>query len=145
MKTLYMETTQKDPSETAGEIQKFLKDYGLSRFMLNYKNGDIAGVVFAIDINGKEIPYKMPCNHLPLWKMAQARETKYIKTEDQARRVAWRQVLKWIQAQMALIETGIVKLEEVFLPYMIVDNKKELTVFDKYKINQPMLPGGENG
>ena len=37
---------------------------------------------------------------------------------DQAYRVAWRNILDWVQAQMALLEIGMAKMEEVFLPYM---------------------------
>jgi hypothetical protein len=37
---------------------------------------------------------------------------------EQAYRVAWRNILDWVQAQMALLEIGMAKIEEVFLPYM---------------------------
>jgi hypothetical protein len=37
---------------------------------------------------------------------------------EQEYRTAWRNVLDWIEAQMAMIDTGMVKLIEVFLPYM---------------------------
>ena len=38
-----------------------------------------------------------------------------------AKRVAWRQILRWVQAQLAMIDTGMVKSEEVFLPYAMVN------------------------
>jgi hypothetical protein len=139
-----METTKKRPSETAAEIQNFLKDYDLSKFMLDYRDGDICGVIFAISINGTETPYKLPINHLPLFQMARNGETKYIRDEDQARRVAWRQVLKWIQAQMALVETGMVELQEIFLPYMIIDHKKQLTVWDKFSTDKMIGMGDQS-
>lgn len=40
-----------------------------------------------------------------------------------SRRVAWRQILRWVEAQLALIETGMAKAQEVFLPYAIVGNQ----------------------
>jgi hypothetical protein len=35
-----------------------------------------------------------------------------------ARRVAWRILRNWTEAQLALIEVGMVKVHEVFLPWM---------------------------
>jgi hypothetical protein len=37
----------------------------------------------------------------------------------QARRVAWRIVRQWVEAQLAIIELSMVKPEQVFLPYAI--------------------------
>ncbi|GAH89911.1 unnamed protein product, partial [marine sediment metagenome] len=36
-----------------------------------------------------------------------------------AYRVAWRNIFHWISAQMALLETEMVKMEEIFLGYVI--------------------------
>ena len=55
---------------------------------------------------------------------------RYIKDENQARRVAWRQIYRWIQSQLALIITGMVSPTEVFLPYMLLSEEK--TVYDRY-------------
>jgi hypothetical protein len=35
--------------------------------------------------------------------------------------VAWRQILRWVEAQLALIDTGMVQPQEVFLSYAIVN------------------------
>ncbi|MDD4980682.1 MAG: hypothetical protein PHC54_05390 [Candidatus Omnitrophica bacterium] len=40
------------------------------------------------------------------------------KIAQQAKRVAWRQILRWVEAQMALVETNMVKIQEVFMPYI---------------------------
>jgi hypothetical protein len=40
------------------------------------------------------------------------------RVREQAERVAWRQLLRWAQAQLAMIETGMAAAEEVFLPYL---------------------------
>lgn len=47
---------------------------------------------------------------------------------EKAERVAWRQLLRWVQAQVAMIQTGMVKSEEVFLPYWF-DPVKSQTLF----------------
>ena len=33
--------------------------------------------------------------------------------------MAWRIIKDWVEAQMALLATGMVDLEEIFLPYML--------------------------
>lgn len=97
LKTLYMETTKKEPEETSAEIAFLLKNYGLTKYMHDYKDGEIVGCTFGIKVKGKEIPIKLPVRWAVLWEMAQRGETKYIKDEAQARRVAWRQSHRWIR------------------------------------------------
>ncbi len=40
-----------------------------------------------------------------------------------AERIAWRQLLRWVQIQIAMIQTGMVDAAEVFLPYMEVGGR----------------------
>src|SRR6266446_8814999 len=51
-----------------------------------------------------------------------------IRTKEQAARVAWRIVKDWLEAQLAMIEAGLVDLEQVFLPY--AQNQSGQTVYD---------------
>lgn len=128
--SLYMETTKKDPEETASEIQKVLKDYGLKKFMFDYADGDIIGCIFTIGYKEKEIPIRLPIKWEPLWILIQRGQTKYAKTLDQAKRVAWRQVLRWIESQLALVKLEMVEMTEVFLPYIMID--KNNSVYDQF-------------
>ena len=50
--------------------------------------------------------------------------------EIQAKRVAWRQLLRWVEVQLAFTRTNMVKVEEVFLPYVQV-NIDGQTLFEK--------------
>jgi hypothetical protein len=126
IKTLYMETTKKEPEDTSSEIIQLLKKYGLSKFMFDYEGGEIVGCLFMLKINDREMPIKLPIRWMPLWEMAQNGETKYIKDEQQAKRVAWRQVLRWIESQLALVNLQMVDIGEVFLPYFMIDETQTL-------------------
>ena len=53
---------------------------------------------------------------------------------DQAERVAWRIVKDWVAAQMAILESEMVQMDEIFLPYML--NDKGQTLFQCYRQNQ---------
>ena len=41
-------------------------------------------------------------------------------------RTAWRNVMYWIKAQLALVEIGMFDVTEVFLPYMLMDGQETL-------------------
>lgn len=128
--TLFMESTKKDPEVTISEIQKLLKKLGIRDMLINYdKEGEVEAVSFTIEKKSKRIPFRLPVDHKPLWKLAQQGKTKYIRDEKQARRVAWRQIYRWIEAQTALIYTEMVTIEEVFLPYILINEKQ--TVYEK--------------
>jgi hypothetical protein len=128
IKTLYMETTKKEPEETSSEIEVKLKNYELTKYMKDYQNGEVVGCIFSIRIGEKEVPIKLPIRWEPLLEKANRGETRYIKPgdKDQARRVAWRQVLRWIESQLALVDLEMVEIAEVFLAYMMVDKKRTL-------------------
>jgi len=40
-----------------------------------------------------------------------------LRNHAQARRVAWRIVLHWLDAQLALIQAGLATLDQLFLPF----------------------------
>ena len=56
---------------------------------------------------------------------------------EQAERVAWRIVKDWVEAQMAILESEMVKLDEIFLPYMVNDAGQ--TLYEAYVSNQLLL------
>ena len=133
METLYMETTKKSPEQTSAEIESLLIKYGLSRFMKEYKNGEVVGCIFSIRLDDKDVPINLPVNWRPLLQLANEGRTKYIKDELQAQRVAWRQVLRWIEAQLALVDIGMVEMQEVFLPYVMVNKNQTMYQMIKEK------------
>jgi hypothetical protein len=61
------------------------------------------------------------------------------KTAAQAERVAWRIVKDWLEAQLAIIRTEMVTLDQVMLAYMQVNENGD-TVYDLYLGSQLALP-----
>jgi len=134
MKTLFMETTNIDPSQTVGEIQKIIGQYGASAIRTDYEGGEVVAVSFTIKINNDHIPFRLPCRWEAIFEhLKLKRKRKPYKRNDtaQAKRVAWRQILRWVEAQLALTETNMVKLHEVFMPYLLMD--KGQTIFEKFE------------
>src|SRR6266516_2976611 len=60
---------------------------------------------------------------------------------EQAYRVAWRNILDWVLAQMALLEIGMAKMEEVFLPYM--QDRDGVTFFERMEERGFLLSDGK--
>lgn len=128
--SIYMETTKKTPEATMAEIQRVLRKYSLKKFRADYDNGEIVGCIFSIDIAGEEVAFRLPIRWEPLYNLAKAGRTRYIRDKEQAQRVAWRIQLRWIEAQLAIVDIGQAAFQEVFFPYAMVDNHE--TVYEKF-------------
>jgi hypothetical protein len=134
MKSLFMETTQIDPSQTVAEIQRILGQYGASTIRTDYENGEVVAVSFTIKINDDQIPFRLPCRWEAIFEYLNSKKKRRPhkrNTEAQAKRVAWRQILRWVEAQLALTDTNMVRMHEVFMPYLLMD--KGQTLFDKFE------------
>lgn len=139
-----METTKINPEKTVGEIQETLGKYGASAIRTDYERGEVVAVSFTIQINHDQIPFRLPCRWPAVLETLMARirgkrsqdylNKKRDEYTPQAKRIAWRQILRWVEAQLALVETGMVKIQEVFIPYMLMDKGK--TLYEKLEETQ---------
>lgn len=125
-KTLYMETTEIAPERTAGEISALLVGTGAREISMQYEAGKITGIRFTLDIAGAgRVHFAMPVRVEPIYQILVKRSRSTWLSDDekrkraQAERVAWRQLLRWTQAQLAMIDVGMVAAREVFLPYAL--------------------------
>jgi len=135
MKTLFMETTRIDPSQTVGEIQRILGEYGASAVRMDYKNGEVVAVSFTVDIKGEQVPFRLPCRWEAIKTIFESRREKRSRRGKppgdltaQAKRVAWRHILRLVEAQMAFIATGQSKIPELMMGFLIVN--KDQTMFE---------------
>lgn len=60
-------------------------------------------------------------------------------SQEQAERVAWRIVKDWLGAQLAILETEMVPVQQVFLPYFV--NRQGQTLYEVYSSGALMLEG----
>ena len=66
--------------------------------------------------------FALPCNIDAVFvKLTEQRVmvTSPESRRQQAIRTSWRILKDWVEAQMALLETGMVTMDEIFLPYML--------------------------
>ena len=129
---IFMATTKIPAEKTAGEISTLLSKSGMVKYIqTEYGAGDIMGISFIVMAGDQKVPFRLPARCQPvLDAMKKDRHTpKHLHNPEQARRVAWRQILRWVQAQMALIEVGMVDIKEVFMPYLMIS--KEQTLYER--------------
>lgn len=139
-------TTSIDPHRTVGEIQKLLAAKGARGILLEYNaNGDPSAVAFQIEVAGQQLRYRLPCRagavHTILLREHRAGKIDRRYTSEQhALKVAWRIIKDWIEAQLALVESGMTTVDEVFLPYQLMAG--EQTVYQA--MQQRLLTGPTN-
>ena len=110
-------TTEIEAFRSIGEIQGMLASHGATKIMVDYESGPPVGVTFAIDTEHGVRGFSLPANVDGVRAVFAKQRVK--AQPGQAERTAWRNIRDWIYAQMALIEAGMVQMDEVFLPYLV--------------------------
>ncbi len=135
-------TTKVATHTTLGEIQAQLVKHGARKIMQDYDDaGRILALTFSIDTPAGIRGIRLPANVDAVQNVLAKQKVKCDR--EQAERVAWRIIKDWVEAQMAILESEMVQLEEVFLPYMI--NNSGQTLFETYQKNQLALEGLVDG
>ncbi len=139
-------TTRIDADKTAHEIAKCLSLHGASSILTDYgPKGYISALSFKIKVGDKPMGFRLPCDFQPVLEVLKndSKVPRAHKDESQAVRTAWRIVKDWVEAQMALVDTKMVRTEEVFLPYAIMKNGQ--TLAEHMQANPEFLLGdGKN-
>lgn len=142
-KGLYKYTTKIDAFKTINDIQNLLAKNGASAIMTEYnQSGEIESLTFKIQIKNSARAIKLPCNPKPVYAILEqqyraGKISRGFVNLNQAKRVAWRIVLAWVEAQMAIMQTQMVKMEQIFLPYMV--NREGKTLFETMEENDYQL------
>jgi hypothetical protein len=146
---------------TVAEVQQLLVDAGARSIRLDYDaGGDPVALAFVIPDPRGPAPYRLPVRTAGVLRLLGRTSRQYGKpdrygqrrrllpeswvTEEHALRVAWRQVKDWLEAQLALVAAEMVTLDEVMLPYALVEGER--TLYDAWRehraLPSPGAPGG---
>ncbi len=135
-------STQIAATKTVGEMQSMLAAAGAQRIAVDYLNGAPAALSFALDTDHGVRLFSLPVNidqmHQLLVNKDRRGELKagvkaVRSSREQAERVAWRIMKDWLGAQLALIESEMVELTEVMLPYLVIDPSSGKTLRAAYQ------------
>lgn len=114
-------TTKVDAAQTVGEIGALLANFGASRIMTEYgAGGRPTGVTFEIKTATGAQAFTLPVRTEAVQAtLVRDKVQPQYRTFEHAEKVAWRIALVWLRAQLALIDTKMVTLDEVMFPWMV--------------------------
>lgn len=139
-------TTAIDPDKTASEIARILSKHGAKAVLTEYdkEEGYVSALSFKVEVNGNDIAFRLPSDWKPVLIILKndPKVRRSDATEAQAIRTAWRIIKDWVEAQMALVETQMVKTEQVFLPYAVTNNGQ--TLYEKISETGFLLGEGKS-
>jgi hypothetical protein len=127
---------------TVAEIEELLVAIGAEAILKDYYgDGRIAALSFKYQKRG----YRLPANSVKVAELLKSypgfKRAMQQHREEQAERIAWRNIRDWFEAQVALIQTSQVEVAQIMLPYMW-DGRE--TLYEKLKDRQFMLEPGSD-
>lgn len=130
-------TTKVPAAQTVGEIQGILAAHGARKVMMDYgDDGKVECVTFALDVGGVMQGFRLEAR--PEGVLAVMDKDRAKCDQEQAERIAWRNVKDWITAQLALVETEQATMDELFLP-MRMDRSGQ-TLYELMQSGVQLLP-----
>ena len=132
-------TTIVPANRSIQEIQDALVKNGATGVLYKYEEGTgrIKSLQFILPIKDIETPFSLPVNWKLFQQVLKNQKVKRYDDEEYVYRVAWRNIRDWVIAQLALYETQIVELPQIFLPF--ATNKKGETLYEQLENNQLLL------
>lgn len=124
--------------QTFDKIQKVLIEHGATQVLFEYNAGKVSCLSFALKVGENIVGFKLPARVDAVKRIFDKERYRY--EEDQPYKTAWANIRDWLDAQMALIDTQQVKIEEVFLPYAV--NREGKTYFEVISNVGYLLPSG---
>jgi hypothetical protein len=136
-------TTTVPALRTVGQIQDILAKAGAAQILAEYNAGRVVGLTFTVNTATGPQAFTLPARpDLVRAVLLRQRVQPRYATEEHAECVAWRIIKDWIEAQLAIIQTEMVTLDQVMLPYMRTANGS--TMYQRYlQHGQALLEAGD--
>lgn len=132
-------TTTIKALKTIGEIQEILASRGARQIMIDYQDGRANRVCFTIDT-----PIGLQAVVLPVQpdRVLAVLKRDGVKADyTRAENVAWRIAKDWLVDQLAILDTEMVTIDQVLLPYFV--DRSGRSVYELYGSGQLMIAGGD--
>lgn len=129
-------TTSVPAFQSIGEIQGALSKYGAERIIVDYKDGKPVGISFVLNTEMGLHGFILPASVDGTMRAFAKQKVK--QDREQAEKTAWRNVRDWVLAQIALIESCDMAIEQPFLPYL--SDQKGKTLFEVFQSGNLLLP-----
>lgn len=139
-------TTEVNVDRTIAEIVTLLRVHGARSIRTDYgANGEAVGLSFSLETPLGHVAFSLPIHVDKLLAVMERDHAKRLSrgrrpTREQAARVGWRIIRQWVAAQMAIVETEMVDLAEVFLPYLVTPGPHRRTLYEAMVEERRLLP-----
>mgnify|MGYP001558895278 CR=1 FL=1 len=125
-----------------GEIDRILVAHGAKGIMTNYNDsGEPTSLSFLIKTQFGDVAFRLPANVDNVLAVLNRQGIRKKVERDMATRVAWRIIKDWVRAQMAILESEMVTIDQIFLPYMTTGVEGK-TIYEIMVANKLALPEG---
>ena len=122
-------TSTVDTYTSLGEIQGALAKAGASKIMVDYDGGKPIAVTFAMNTAQGLRGFLLPACFEGTERVFKKQKLKI--DQAQIERTAWRNVRDWVLAQIALVESADIQVDQVFMPYLT--DGKGTTLYQLYE------------
>ena len=127
-------STKISAARSVAEITSSLVSKGATQVLTQYdSDGQPCGLQWVIDTDQGRCRYMLPVNCEGVYGALTQQgilKSSNEKRMKQAQWVAWRILKDWVEAQFAVMETHLLTMEQVFLPYMMISEGK--TAYDAF-------------
>jgi hypothetical protein len=135
-------TTTVTARQSIEEIQRMLVGHGAKQILMDYDREKPVGMAFIVATACGDAPFRIPANIDKVKAILTKQRVRVEVSEELASRVAWRILKDWVRAQMAILETEMVSIDQIFLPYMQVGEKGK-TLYEVMLDYHLQLPEGK--
>ena len=130
-------TTTISPQKTLAEIMGMLAASGATHVLVE----NTAGIPASLSFRIREMSFRLPVYpEAVLSTLRRDSAPPRYCNKEHAQQVAWRVVRDWLRAQIALIDSGMVALDEIMLPYALTPGGQ--TALERYRDGTLLLTGG---
>lgn len=140
-------TTKVAAARTVAEVQELLAKAGAVGVAVEYDGGEPVALAFTARTPFGLREFALPADWRAVQRVLRRQKVApSLQTEAQAKQVAWRIVKDWVAAQVAIIQTEMVSIDVVMLPYMQTDHPtdaRRVSMFEVYQEDQRVMI--ENG
>jgi hypothetical protein len=135
-------TTKVPAYRSIAEIQDALVKHGATGVLYKYEQGTgrIEALQFLLRIKNQDVAFSLPVHWRNFQRVLELQEVRRWNDEEYVYRVAWRNICDWVMAQLALYETEIVDMPQVFLPF--ATDAKGQTLYEKMAEGKFLLGNG---
>jgi hypothetical protein len=138
-------TSEVPASRSIQEIQDSLVKHGATGVLMEYEpgTGRIAALKFKLPFRDNDLSFQLPVEWRKFKAVLLEQRVRRAQDDDVAYRIAWRCIRDWVLAQMALFETNMVEIPQVFLPFAVAKGGVS-TLYDRVLKGGLLLGSGKD-